>query len=218
MQKTGQLLGLAAGALAFYAAAPASAATIASYDFTANSLASSDAEANSTASDLSSGGGVPLAFDGVNGQPAPSIGLTMGDINDGTLLDDDYYEFTITPGALTSIDYTSFDIDINKISGGADVQARLYSDIDGFGSEIGNAIVSVQNAWNTYNIDLSGLATQTSATTFRLYLRTTGTFGPNQIKLDNINVTGDVLVVPEPGSLALLALGGLLIARRRRGI
>jgi hypothetical protein len=32
--------------------------------------------------------------------------------------------------------------------------------------------------------------------------------------IDNITING---VVPEPGSLALLALGGLMIARRRRG-
>ena len=36
-----------------------------------------------------------------------------------------------------------------------------------------------------------------------------------QFTMDNVQLTQDV--VPEPGSLALLGLGGLLIARRRRG-
>ena len=40
-----------------------------------------------------------------------------------------------------------------------------------------------------------------------------GAFG-DKVTFDDIVITG---IVPEPGSLALLALGGLMIARRRRG-
>lgn len=39
----------------------------------------------------------------------------------------------------------------------------------------------------------------------------------NHTGLDNLSINGDVSVIPEPTSLALLSLGGLLIARRRRG-
>jgi hypothetical protein len=189
---------------------PAYSFTVASFEFTGNSLASNDAGTSWTTTSLASGGGVPETFDGAEGQPAPSLGLSMGDINDGTLLDDDYYTFTITPGA--SLQFESFSIDINKISGGADVFARLYSDIDGFGSEIGNAQVSPTDEWNTYSIDLSGLAAQTTPTEFRVYLETGGTFGPNPIKLDNITVTA----VPEPSLAALCSLGLFGFLRRRR--
>ena len=40
-------------------------------------------------------------------------------------------------------------------------------------------------------------------------------YGPAISTIDNINITGTE--VPEPGSLALLGLGGLLVSRRRRG-
>lgn len=39
----------------------------------------------------------------------------------------------------------------------------------------------------------------------------------NHTGLDNLSINGDVSVIPEPSSLALLAIGGLAIARRRRG-
>jgi len=214
MYKSNQLLAVLCGTLAMVAAGSVDAATIAEYGFTSNSLASSDTETNSDATSLASGGGVPEAFDGSEGQPAPSLALSMGDINDGTLLDSDYYTFTITPDAGFEIDFTQFSIDINKLSGGADVFARLYSSIDTFSSEIGNASVSPQGEWNTYNIDLAALPTVSTPTEFRVYLETSGTFDPNGIRLDNLVTTGEV--IPEPGSLALMALGGLLIARRRR--
>ena len=38
---------------------------------------------------------------------------------------------------------------------------------------------------------------------------------PRRLRVDNFAISGEV--VPEPGSLALRGLGGLLIARRRRG-
>ena len=41
--------------------------------------------------------------------------------------------------------------------------------------------------------------------------------GPGQVELRIDNIALDGVLIPEPGSLALLGLGGLLVARRRRG-
>jgi hypothetical protein len=35
-------------------------------------------------------------------------------------------------------------------------------------------------------------------------------------RIDNALITGDITYVPEPGSLAILGLGGLALLRRRR--
>ena len=203
------------GTLAFAVGSVNAAVTLADFEFDSD-LTSSDASTSWTTTNLSSGGGVPTGFDGSLGQPAPSLALTMGDINDGTLLDDDYYSFSITPGASAELDFTQFTFDIYKVSGGASVTGRLYSSIDAFTAELGNGTISALTTWETKTIDLSGLAPVTAATEFRLYLETGGTFGPNGVKLDNLTLDGDVTVVPEPSTTALLGLGGLALILRRR--
>lgn len=209
------VLGLFTGAITTQAAT-----ILADYPFTGSSLASTDASANWDTTALGSGGGVPLAFDNSVGNPAPSLALSMGNINDGTFLDDDYYVLTITPDAGWSIDFTSFSFDINKISGGANVDARLYSSIGGFtaGQELGTFSASATNSWYSPSFDISSLPSVSTATEFRLYLLTTGTFGANQIKLDNLQIEGTPGQIPEPASMVMLGLGLLgLITRRRPG-
>lgn len=179
------------------------AALLADYEFTDSDLTSSDASTSWTTTDLSSGGGIPVGYDGSLGQPAPSLTLVMGNINDGTLLDNDYYSFTIAPADGYEINFIQFSFDIYKVSGGADVDGWLFSDVDGFtaGNEIGSGTISATTSWETKTISLSGLPTVTTAVEFRLYLDTGGTFASNQIKLDNLQVTGAANPLPPSGTV-----------------
>lgn len=193
------------------------AVILADYNFDSNSLASADTDIQTTATDLGSGGGVPIdTFDGSDGLLAPSLKLTMGHVNDGTFLDDDYYTFTIEADGST-IDFTALDLNFKKQSGGASVELRVYSSIGGFtaGNELGTASFSSFD-WESMNVDLSGLTGVTADTEFRVYLQTGGTFGPNQLNLDNITVQGDIAAVPEPASLAAGLMGLTFFAARRR--
>lgn len=195
---------------------PISAATtIADFQFN-NNLNSSDPGTSWTTTVLSSGGGVPTTLDGSEGQPAPALALTMGNINDPNFIDTDFYQFAVTP--TVDIDLTSFSLDINKKSGGADVDFQLYSseDFSAGSTLLGSGSISAQDTWTTFPIDLTG-NTLTTETAFRVYLFTTGTFGPNEIKLDNLVLIGDpaLAAIPEP-STALCGILGLFLALRRK--
>lgn len=66
----------------------------------------------------------------------------------------------------------------------------------------------------TRTLDLTGI-TLSAGQTYTMVVKARGTGYGHHKALDAIELNGNL--VPEPGSLALIGLGGLLIARRRRG-
>ena len=69
------------------------------------------------------------------------------------------------------------------------------------------------DAWTQYSINISGLAGPVSGRfAFRYFVTNVGPLGDNS---DFIGVDS-VAFVPAPGAAALLGLGGLVVARRRR--
>lgn len=89
-----------------------------------------------------------------------------------------------------------------------DVGAGFRSSIDLLdGAALGGEnVTDVTSGWVTYSFDFTAIST---TSTISLLAQDSS---EKQITIDTVTVTE---VVPEPASLALIALGGLLIARRR---
>ncbi|HKL22407.1 MAG TPA: prolyl oligopeptidase family serine peptidase, partial [Tichowtungia sp.] len=192
-------------------------ARVAFYTFDGSSVASVDTDADSTASDLSDidgigtgTNGLSAAFNSGSGQPAPSVEWTIGDINDGTVLDDDYLTFTVTPGSGIQFEFVELSFDYN-FAGNAGSTIYLLSSQGGFAStddaiEVFNE--AAKGIWNTYTASLAAMDSEAQATEFRLYFDTDGTFDPTSIKLDNLQLAANAGTAPPDAPTGLAATSG----------
>jgi hypothetical protein len=74
--------------------------------------------------------------------------------------------------------------------------------------------ISNDGSWHNYNIDITSMIKWNSLNDFYLIAEDWGDSGRSHgAYFDNIKVTGSV---PEPSSLSLLVLGGVVVALRRR--
>lgn len=88
---------------------------------------------------------------------------------------------------------------------GIDTEPRVDSDFDGLGDG-----AAVTDAFTTFSTDVAGTGDKLDV---QIVIRNL-VASNEDVAIDNVRVTG---AAPEPGSLALLGVGGLLIARRRHG-
>ena len=195
----------------------ASVGLVADYTFDGSSAASVDTDTGSTASELSDVDGIGTGTNGLNaafnsgtGLPAPSLKWTIGDFNDGTVLDDDYLSFTVTPESGKQLDFVEFSFDY-VFPGGSGSTIYLFSSQDGFAST-DDAIDVFNEAdedhWNTYTASLAAMSSAPEATEFRLYFDTTGTFPTAEIKIDNIRLAANAGVAPPDAPTGLAATPG----------
>ncbi|MEM9348147.1 MAG: PEP-CTERM sorting domain-containing protein [Planctomycetota bacterium] len=149
--------------------------------------------------------------------------------NDATALSngyDGFIDFTVTNTSLDAIELSAFHFDAGAFrpnaanEWGLSVQSGAVTN-GSVESSTGPVTTAAAPIVDDYDIDLTGLADRTvgvgESVVFRLNW-TGGTAPPasggHHTFLDNVGISGTV--IPEPTSLALLGLGSLLVARRRR--
>ena len=205
-----------------------SAATIAEYTFTGGSLSSTGPlgsdigfEAGITGSDTSSD---DLRIEGGETAGAAIGGAVYEDPDANRIASENWVTFSITIPSTQEIDLTSLSFDYTEIDP-ARFLLGFYTSKTGFTE--GDHLLGLFRASsasgtltdnNGTSVNLSGVAALQDLTDetveFRFLLGDDSGASSRIHVLDNIVLEGTV--IPEPGSLALLGLGGLLIARRRR--
>ncbi|MGB7328889.1 MAG: PEP-CTERM sorting domain-containing protein [Rubripirellula sp.] len=133
-----------------------------------------------------------------------------------------FFSFTITPDANATVDFDDFTYNSTIGPNGSDPGPTIFalrSSIGSFSSDIGTA-----NGSGATTIDLTDAAFQgvTSPIEFRLFVQGAQS-GDSTFRLENFafNGTVNVAAVPEPSSIALVALGGagaFLRIRRRKNV
>jgi fibronectin type 3 domain-containing protein len=153
------------------------------YSFSGKSKTSSDSDTNSVAGDMVVGAGITTFKWETRGfwsptQPSAYFEAKT-DVSDATVLDDDYFSFTITPETDVTLDFES--ISFVDRSGG--FFASVASDQDSFATVIDE--VDAAGSWTNVNtLDLSSLSSATGATEIRLYFHN----GSGAQVIDNITI------------------------------
>ena len=135
-----------------------------------------------------------------------------------------YLDFVVTPKAGMKFDPGYFRVASSK-NIAPKMQFELRTSLDNFTTLVGtsafnNATTRNGGSYTDIEVDLSALPDITSEVTFRLYFKDNdgviSAVGSTATWPYGWQLYGDSLEVPEPSSLALLGLGGLLFTRRRR--
>ncbi len=208
-------------ALSALAASPAKAVVLANYDFTTNT-ASGDSEPLTTASTFDDFGWTS-EFRTADGTQYRAVQVSQ---TPSSFDENEYFTFTLTIPALTTVDLTSLTFDgifENGAVGPVNYFVRSDAGGDAFATNLtiaeGNE-VTMNDTLTPKSVSLAAASFQGLSTPveFRIYF----TDGSNNTStsrfsgVDNVVLNGDITAVPEPSSVALLIGGGCLLVLLRR--
>lgn len=149
-------------------------------------------------------GTTTLAIDGVSGGSFAFQGATAQNMtNNGAQ----------AIFAFDGTSWTGLEIDFARRGTSTGFNLLTIEIFDGAGSlGVIDTIVGAQSSsWNSNNYDLSALDGIADASVVFTFDGATSDTGNN--RLDNVTISG---IVPAPGAIALLGMGGLVATRRRR--
>ena len=224
---------------ALFAGSSAHAVVIAQYDMTDLAVVSGQ---NSSTSDIASNANVTVSGFNENltgGTAQGEFGRSSGGLLPASGSNgfgaralnsspaNPWWEFTITPTGGATLELTTLTLDAGVADGLAtdtNWDYNVSTSIGGLGTTIGTfdgpTTSGVATVTAGLSVDLSSLASQTSAFTIRITPdRISGTNGAISQRagwIDNVTLNADVTTVPEPSSAALLGLGGLALILRRK--
>lgn len=211
---------------ALFVGGASQAATVVGYDFGPDTAAGASLEATTvvgglTASAIMEGAGLNtfqatnvLGFASDSVLQVSAAGTSTPELS---IANDAYFSFTVTPDAMMTVDLETLSFSAARGGGSTDRGYEIRSSVDNFATTLGleDNIPTVRPTLTPATIDLGAeFSNLTTATEFRVYIFAPN--GGNTIEFEDIALHGTVSVIPEPSASLLVALGGLLLARRKR--
>jgi hypothetical protein len=217
----------------------AESATLVSYDFPSGALAPTTSASNTITGNYLLGvppDGLVAASTSSNVYYQTGTDSAADSSSSLAITNNFYSAFTITPSSGFALNLSTLSFNYGGTTPPLEsftANFFIRSSIDGFAADIGTTFsmaIPVNQTTPTYNvasIDLSGSDFQSlsAAVTFRLYAfgtsySTSPSAQADRPRIDTINLSGTVVVIPEPSSVELIVLvgcGGLvgLWLRRR---
>ena len=158
---------------------------------------------------------------GVGYATEPVLSAARANFNESSVRDNVYFTFSVAANAGNELDLSSLTFNVARGGAATPRDYDIRTSLDGFATSL-TGIVAINTARPTFtavSVDLSAAQFQnlTSPMTFQFRFFTAGV--SQNVDFDDITLNGAVVAVPEPNTLAVLAIaGGWMFRRRRREV